>query len=98
MDEFMTLEMLATFAGLVTAVSLIVQFTKSLVKRNFADGAVRLYAFVVSLILTFIFARSGAGIGDIVLTIINAILVTMAALGGYEVITDPQARKTKPKE
>lgn len=53
-NEFMTVEMLATFAGLVAAVSIIVQFTKSIIKRNFNDGAVRLYAFVIALGLTFI--------------------------------------------
>ena len=32
MNDFMSLELLATFAGLVAAVSLIVQFTKSIIK------------------------------------------------------------------
>jgi hypothetical protein len=41
---------------------LIVQFTKSLLKRQFVDVSVRLYAFVVSLVLTFIFAPAGSGV------------------------------------
>ena len=94
-NEFMTMELLATFAGLVAAVSIIVQFTKSIVKKNFGDGAVRLYAFIIALVLTFIFARAGQGIEGIVLTIINAILISIAAMGGYEVIADPKAEKTK---
>jgi hypothetical protein len=98
MNEFMTIEMLATFAGLTAAVALIVQFTKSIVKNNFADGAVRLYTFIVALVLTFIFAKSGAGIEGIVLTVINSILVSIAAMGGYEVVADPKARKEKPEK
>lgn len=94
-NEFMTMELLATFAGLVAAVSIIVQFTKSIIKKNFGDGAVRLYAFIIALVLTFIFARAGQGIEGIVLTIINAILISIAAMGGYEVIADPKAEKTK---
>ena len=94
-NEFMTMEVLATFAGLVAAVSIIVQFTKSIIKKNFGDSAVRLYAFIIALILTFIFARTGQGVEGIVLTIINAILVSIAAMGGYEVIADPKAEKTK---
>ncbi len=94
-NEFMTMELLATFAGLVAAVSIIVQFTKSIIKKNFGDGAVRLYAFIIALVLTFIFAKSGQGIEGIVLTIINAILISIAAMGGYEVIADPKAEKTK---
>lgn len=94
-NEFMTIEVLATFAGLVAAVSIIVQFTKSIVKKNFGDSAVRLYAFIIALILTFIFARAGTGIEGIVLTVINAILVSIAAMGGYEVFADPKAEKSK---
>lgn len=95
MNEFMTLETLATFAGLVTAVALIVQFTKSLIKKKFNDAYVRVYALVVSLILTFIFAGEGYSIDGIVLTVINAVIVTIAAMGGYEIISDPTALKHK---
>lgn len=94
-NEFMSAEMLATFAGLVAAVSVIVQFTKSIVKKQFGDSAVRVYAFVISLILTFIFAKSGTGIEGTVLTIINALLISIASMGGYEVIADPKAEKQK---
>lgn len=95
MNEFMTVENLATFSGLVAAVAIIVQFTKSIIKKQFADYAIRIYAFIIALILTFIFAKNGDGIEGIALTVINAILVTLAALGGYEVIADPFAEKKK---
>jgi len=91
----MTTETLATFAGLVAAVSIIVQFTKSLIKNKFGDVAVRIYTFVIALILTSIFARSGAGIEGIVLTVINAIIIAMTAMGVYENIADPRAEKAK---
>ena len=94
-NDFMSPEMLATFAGLVAATALVVQFTKSIVKRQFGDSAVRLYAFIVALVLAFIFARAGYGIQGIVLTLINAILVAMAAMGGYEIVADPRAEKQK---
>ena len=95
MDEFMTVEVLATFAGLATATGIIVQFTKQLLKKQFADYTVRIFAFVIALVLTFIFAPAGNGLSGIVLTILNAMLVTLAAMGGYEAISDPTARKTK---
>ncbi len=95
MNEFMTPESLATFSGLVIATALLVQFTKSIFKKQFGDAAVRIYAFTVAFILTILFARSGSGIKDIVLTIINSVLVTMAAMGGYEIVSDPMAQKTK---
>lgn len=95
MNEFMTPETLATFAGLTAAVGLIVQFTKSIVKKQFGDASVRLYAFIVALALTFIFAPAGTGIQGIILTVINSILVATSAMGGYEIITDPKAEKKK---
>lgn len=94
-NDFITMETLATFAGLVAAVSILVQFTKSIVKNRFGDAAVRIYTFVIALILTFIFARSGQGIEGVILTIINAIIVSVAAMGGYEIIADPKAEKKK---
>ncbi|MCQ4924790.1 hypothetical protein CIW83_20640 [Tissierella sp. P1] len=91
----MNLDILINFAGLVAAVSLIVQFTKSMVKRKFGDSMVRIYALVISLILTFIFARSGGSIEGITLTIINSILITITSMGAYEMIVDPKAEKSK---
>lgn len=95
MNEFITVELLATFAGLVAAVTLIVQFSKSIIKKNFGDSIVRLYAFFIALILTFIFVRNGNDLQGIVLTIINAILITISSMGGYELIADPFAKKHK---
>jgi hypothetical protein len=92
-NDFMTLDILTTFAGLTATTMLIVQFTKSLIKKRFGDAYVRLYTFLVALILTFLFARQGEDAQGIVMTIINAILITVAAAGGYEIITDPLARK-----
>ncbi len=94
-NGFISMETLGTFAGIVAAVSIIVQFTKSIVKNKFGDAYVRLYTFIVALILTFIFARAGQGIQGIVLTVINAIIVSMTSIGSYEVISDPKATKKK---
>ena len=94
-NDFVTPEILATFTGLVAATSIIVQFTKPIIKRQFGDIFVRVYIFIIALILTFIFARTAQGIQGIVASIINSVLVTMTAMGGYEMIADPKAEKTK---
>lgn len=102
--DFLSVEYITTFSGTVLAVALIVQFTKSLVKRMFSDRAVRVYAFIWALI--FVVAvniyrgsydvRAAELPLKILLTIVNAIIVTLAAIGGYEVVTDPNAEKQKP--
>ncbi|NLV87926.1 MAG: hypothetical protein GX021_00970 [Tissierellia bacterium] len=94
-DSLMGADALATFVGLTTAVTVIVQFTKSVVKKRFGDSVVRLYAFFIALILTFVFAREGTGIESIVLTILNAMMITAASMGGYEVLSDPLALKVR---
>lgn len=93
MNEFMSMEMLATFAGLTMAVSIIVQFTKPLFKNKFGDGAVRIYSFAIALLLTFTFTPIGAGLSGIVLGVINSVLVSIASNGAYEIIKDPKATK-----
>ena len=94
-NDFMTLDVLTTFAGLTATTMLIVQFTKFLIKNKFGDSYVRLYSFLIALILTFVFARQGENTQGIIMTIINAIMITVAAAGGYEMLTDPLARKSK---
>lgn len=91
MNEFVTMEYLSTFTGMALAVGLIVQFTKSLVKRAFADEMVRVYAFLWALlIVAAVNWQQGLFTGDIVsavlLTLINAVTVTLAAIGGYDVL------------
>lgn len=94
-NDFMNTDILTTFVGLTTAVTVIVQFTKSIVKKRFGDSIVRFYAFIVALVLTLIFARDGSGAKWIMLSIINALMITAASMGGYEIISDPMAQKIR---
>ncbi|MGO1469501.1 MAG: hypothetical protein ACTHW2_05705 [Tissierella sp.] len=93
--DFMNANMLTTFGGLVTAVIVIVQFTKPLIKKRFKDSAIRVYTFTIALILTLIFHPQGFGLTSIILTIINSIMITITSLGGYEVLSDPMAKAIK---
>ncbi|KAF5034125.1 hypothetical protein SDC9_57869 [bioreactor metagenome] len=94
-NDFMTADVLTTFAGITGATMLIVQFTKSLIKNKLGDSFVRIYSFIISLILTFFFANTGKEAQDIIMMILNAILITITSMGGYEMITDPMAKKNK---
>lgn len=94
-NDFMNTDILTTFVGLTTAVTVIVQFTKSIVKKRFGDSIVRLYAFIIALILTMVFARDSSGAKSIMLSIINALMITAASMGGYEIISDPMAQKVR---
>lgn len=91
----MTVETLATFTGLVAAVTILVQFTKPAIKKRFSDSVVRIYTWIISIIFTFVFARSGAGVQEALLTIVNSTLIAMASMGAYETIADPKAEKKR---
>ena len=95
MNEFLTAEFLTTFAGLVAGTAVLVQFTKSIIKKKFGDEFVRLYTFGIALLLSFIFTNNGYDAQDIALTIINAVVISISAMGGYELIADPRAEKHK---
>lgn len=94
-NDFMTPEILTTYAGLTGALIIIVQFTKSMVKRQFGDSSVRLYSFIIALILTSIFASHGFSFQGIMLTIINAVMITIGSMGGYEMLADPLAKSNR---
>lgn len=96
-NDFVTTEYLATFAGLVAVVTIIVQFTKSIIKNRLPDWAVRLYTLVWAwLLLAFIlYVRDTWTPEQIGLAFLNGILAALTATGAYEVIADPGAEKTK---
>ena len=104
LNDFINLDFLYTFGGLVVVLGLIVQFTKGLIKRSFDDQAVRIYTFCWALVLVALtywfqgfFDVAGRDIAAaILLVLLNSILITIAAMGGYEAITDFKAEKTKP--
>ena len=93
-NEFVTAEYLWTFAGMILVLSLIVQFSKSLVKQTFTDQIVRVYAFLWALTLVAVMywnqglfeAASREIATTILLVLINAIIVTLASMGGYELV------------
>lgn len=96
-EDFISVEMLATFAGLVAATNIIVQFSKKPIKNKWGDAAVRIYSFIISFILIAAFiGPQGKSVGQsIILILINSIIVTLTALGSYESIADPKAEKKK---
>lgn len=96
-NDFMTPEILTTYAGLTGALIIIVQFTKSIVKKKFGDSSVRLYSFIIALILTFVFANHGYSFQGVMLTIINAAMITIGSMGGYEMLSDPLAKSSSRK-
>lgn len=95
-DSFMTADTLTTFAGMTGAVIVIVQFTKSIIKKKFGSHFVRLYSFIIAFLLTFIFtAKDGISLESIILMVINAMIITIASMGGYEAIADPMAQSIR---
>lgn len=85
-EEFFTWEYLTTYAGAVIAVTVIVQFTKEL--PGICKIPTRAWAYILSvalLLLSTVFTIRPITPSVILLVLINAVLVAMAAVGGYDI-------------
>ena len=92
MNDFVTLDLLATFAGMSLVVGLLVQFSKGLF--SFSDKGIQIYAYAWSLVLvSAVYINQGLFRGSweewyllALLVVVNAAVVALAAIGGYEVL------------
>jgi hypothetical protein len=84
MDTFLTWEYVATFAGVVFATNLFVNFTKELpyIKNISTKYYTSLVAFM--LIVLSSLTLSTFNVKDLPLVVLNSILVTFTATGGYD--------------
>jgi hypothetical protein len=102
--DFLTWGYLSTFTGMVMAVMIIVQFTKGIIKKKWPDQSVRLYTFCWALVFVVVAAFSNGAFNvavqgiatQVLLCIINAIVVTISAMGAYEAIINPNAISKRP--
>lgn len=97
--DFITLDYLLTFAGMVMAIVLIVQFSKIVFALDWPERKVQAYAFIWALLFVLVSAWikginvTAQGIATLaLLCLINAIVVTLAAMGAYDAINKPTAK------
>lgn len=86
MDEYFTLESIGTFAGMVAVLTIIVQFLKPLLDK-IVKIPTRYVVWIIALIISTAYtAIAGIFTGEtILLLVLNSIVLTMAAMGTYEV-------------
>jgi len=86
MDEFMTWDFLGTFAGAVAATTLIVQFLK-LPADKVKKIPTRYIVYLIAALMLFSYQYFNGVLAPdvIVLTLLNAVVVAVAAMGTYEV-------------
>ena len=88
-ESFFTWADLTTYAGATLAVLIIVQFTKEL--PGIKSIHTRLWAYIVSvvlLVLATVFTVDKITPNVILLCFVNAVVVAMAAIGGYHTVAD----------
>ncbi len=91
MDNFITLDYLSTFAGMVAVVVLITQFTKELIDKVAKWLPTKYVVFIYSLIVIigYQITTNTFSSSKLLITIINAMILTMTAQGGYEWVFKP---------
>lgn len=97
MDNFITLDYLSTFVGMVAVVVLITQFTKELIDKIVKWLPTKYIVFIYALIVIigYQIMSNTFDSSKFLLTIINAMLLTMTAQGGYEWIFKPIEQKSQ---
>jgi hypothetical protein len=86
MNEYLTLEYLGTFAGVTAVTTLIVQFLKLQADRIWKIPT-RYIVYLIALILLLVVQafQGSLTFEKIFLNILNAILVSMASMGTYDI-------------
>lgn len=86
MNEYITLEFIGTFAGMVVVINLLVQFLKPLIDK-IKKIHTRYVVWLIAIILSFVLQGiTGTFTASIVFTLIlNSVLLTLTAMGSYEV-------------
>ena len=87
MQEFFTWTMLATYAGATLATTLITQLIKGIgfidrIPTRLTTYAVALIVLVVATVFT-----GDVTVSSIALCVVNAVVVALAANGGYDAVT-----------
>lgn len=97
MDNFVTIEYLGTFAGMVAVIVLITQFTKDLVDKISGKLSTKYLVFTYSMIVLigYQIMTHSFDVSKLLLTIINAMLLTMTAQGGYEWVFKPIEQRSR---
>ena len=91
--EFITVQSLATYAGLVAAVFVIVAWCKPWIKP-YGDIWIRPLALAVALVLQFfvLLVTKTMTVESVGLAVINSFLVSVGASGIHEIQKDPAAK------
>lgn len=100
MNEFFSWDLLGTYAGAVTAVTLLVQFTKGLPFIEKLPTQVWSYMLALAtLLIALPFSAAGWTWEGAALALFNALVVALAANGAYEAVSSLPARiAAKPTE
>ncbi len=85
MNEYITIEFLGSFIGMVAALNLIVQFLKPKIDKV-KKIHTRYVVWLISLLLSgaYLLITGDIGKESIFLLILNSFVLTMAAMGSYE--------------
>jgi hypothetical protein len=86
MSEFFNWEMLGTYAGCTATVGVITQFVKGVGVLNRIPTQIVTYVLALVLMLLASVFTGGVTVEGAVLTVFNAVVVSLASNGGYSAV------------
>ena len=100
LEDFITIETISTFPGMVLVVSLMTQFTKTLIDRffkNHTQYVVYFYALILNLFISYTQNFEGDLLTIIIMNVLNSIIVALAAMKAYEKVVSNKKNNSKDK-
>ena len=97
LDNYVTWEVLASFAGATTITAVLTQLLKDSAYK-YLKIPVRLLSYLIALvvILLSLFFTTGLNASVVVLSVFNALIVSLASNGGYDLLKNTVSNvKTK---
>ena len=88
MNEYLTWEFLSTYAGAILAVTLITQFIKGVGFIDKIPTRITSYFVAVIIMLAALVFTGGLSLSSGVLTLINAVVVSLAANGTHDALSE----------
>ncbi len=98
LEDFITIELLESYPGMVIMVALLTQFTKNIVD-SFCKTRTKFIVYIYALALSFFISYTKGFPGDlvtlIVMDVLNSVIVALAAMKAFETINGDERDNIK---
>lgn len=97
MNDFLTMDIFATFSGMIVFITILTQILKSFIPWSISPKIYSLGLSVVANLANFFLIQQVHNAQSILLLVFNIFIVAFSASGGYEFMVKPVQKKLEIK-